>query len=40
MGFSASDEARLVGDAYEKFPLCIAVSTADLEASYFIESRS
>lgn len=40
MGFSASDEARLVGDAYEKFPLCVAVSTADLEASYFIESRS
>lgn len=39
MGFSASDEARLVGDAYEKFPLCIAVSTADLEASYFLESR-
>ena len=28
------------GDAYEKFPLCVAVSTADLEASYFLESRS
>lgn len=39
MGFAATDEARLVGDAYEKFPLCIAVSTADLEASYFVESR-
>lgn len=37
MGFSGSEESYLVGSAFEKFPLAFALSTADMEATYFME---
>ena len=37
MGFSGNEDANAVGSAFEKFPLAFALSTADMEASYFIE---
>ena len=40
MGFSYGDSADrgLVGKAFEMFPLAFALSTADMEASYFLEN--
>lgn len=37
MGFSGNEDARDVGKAFEMFPLAFALSTADMEASYFLE---
>lgn len=37
MGFSGKEEARDVGRAFEMFPLAFALSTADMEATYFLE---
>lgn len=37
MGFSGTEDNNLVGSAFEKFPLAFALSTADMEASYFLE---
>lgn len=37
MGFSGNEEPRDVGKAFEMFPLAFALSTADMEASYFLE---
>ncbi len=37
MGFSGDEQKRLVGDAFQKYPLAFALSTADMEASYFLE---
>ena len=37
MGFSATDDPRNVGSAFEKFPLAFALSVADMEATYFLE---
>ncbi len=37
MGFSGSEETNLVSRAMESYPLAFAVSTADMEASYFLE---
>ena len=37
MGFSTSSEARDVSAAYAMFPLCYAVSSADMEATVYIE---
>lgn len=37
MGFSSHEPANLVGAAFEKFPLAFALSTADMEATYFLE---
>lgn len=37
MGFSGTEEARNVGAAFEMFPLAFALSTADMEATYFVE---
>lgn len=39
MGFSGSEDARNVGAAFEMFPLAFALSTADMEATYFIEGK-
>ncbi len=36
MGFSETDN-RNVGNAFEKYPLAFALSTADMEATYFLE---
>lgn len=37
MGFSGTEEARNVGKAFEMFPLAFALSTADMEATYFLD---
>ena len=39
MGFSGSEDARNVGAAFEMFPLAFALSTADMETTYFIEGK-
>lgn len=39
MGFSGCEDARNVGNAFEMFPLAFALSTADMEATYFLESK-
>lgn len=39
MGFSGSEDARNVGATFEMFPLAFALSTADMEATYFIEGK-
>ncbi len=39
MGFAGTEDARNVGAAFEKFPLAFALSTADMEATYFIEGK-
>ncbi len=38
MGFSGTEDNNLVGRALEQFPLAFALATADMEASYFLES--
>ena len=37
MGFSGNEPANNVGAAFEKYPLGFALSTADMEATYFLE---
>jgi hypothetical protein len=37
MGFSSGEDAKLVGDAFKQFPLSFVLSTADMEATYFLE---
>ncbi|PKK94512.1 MAG: hydrolase [Tenericutes bacterium HGW-Tenericutes-5] len=37
MGFSDTENVRNVGEAFARFPLAFALSTADMEATYFIE---
>ena len=39
MGFSGSEEVRLVGSAFERFPLAFTLATADMEATYFLEGK-
>ncbi len=39
MGFSGAEEAHMVGKAFAMFPLAFALSTADMEATYFMESE-
>ncbi|MCD7809674.1 MAG: HD domain-containing protein [Erysipelotrichaceae bacterium] len=39
MGFSGSEDTRNVGAAFEMFPLCLALSTADMEATYYVEGK-
>ena len=39
MGFSSTEDKGQIGKAFEMFPLAFALSTADMEASYFLESR-
>ena len=39
MGFAGSEDARNVGSAFEMFPLAFALSTADMEATYFLEGK-
>ena len=38
MGYSSTEDPRNVSAAFEMFPLAFALSTADSEATYFIES--
>lgn len=37
MGFSGIEDRNSIGAAFEKWPLAFALSTADMEASYFLE---
>ena len=39
MGFSGTEDNRLVGQAFSKYPLAFALSVADMEASYFMEQE-
>ena len=39
MGYSSTEDARNVSLAFEMFPLAFALSTADSEATYFIEGK-
>lgn len=39
MGFSGTEDPRNVGSAFEMFPLAFALSTADMEATYFLEGK-
>ncbi len=39
MGYSSTEDPRNVSLAFEMFPLAFALSTADSEATYFIESN-
>lgn len=38
MGYSSTEDPRNISAAFEMFPLAFALSTADSEATYFIES--
>ena len=40
MGFSGNDDPNQVGRSFEMFPLAFALSTADMEASYFLEGKA
>ncbi len=40
MGFSGTEDKRSIGNSFEQFPLSFALSTADMEATYFIESKT
>ena len=37
MGFSGEENANNVGKAFGMFPLAFALSTADMEATYFLD---
>lgn len=39
MGFSGNEDKGMVGKAFEMFPLAFALSTADMEATYFLENE-
>ena len=39
MGFSGTEDTRNVGKAFEMFPLAFALSTADMEATYFLDEQ-
>ncbi len=39
MGFAGTEDARNVGSAFEMYPLAFALSTADMEATYFLEGK-
>ena len=40
MGYSSTEDPRNVSAAFEMFPLAFALSTADSEATYFVESKN
>ena len=39
MGLSGTDDSRLGGKAFAKYPLAFALSVADMEATYFLEEE-
>jgi len=39
MGFSGPEDSRTVGQALQQYPLAMALATADMEASYFLEKE-
>jgi hypothetical protein len=40
MGFSDTENKQNVSAAFENFPLAFALSTADMEATYFVETKT
>jgi len=40
MGFSGNEDNRMVGNAFQQYPLAFALSVADMEASYFLEEEN
>lgn len=40
MGFSGTEDNRMVGRAFQQFPLAFALSVADMEATYFLEEEN
>ncbi len=40
MGFSGIEDKRNIGDAFEQFPLAFALSTSDMEATYFVDGKN
>lgn len=40
MGFSGTEDNRMVGRAFSQYPLAFALSVADMEASYFLEEEN
>ncbi len=40
MGFSGNEDKRMIGDSMEKFPLALALVTADMEATFFLEKNN
>ncbi|MDP2425709.1 MAG: hypothetical protein U1C51_09870 [Candidatus Izemoplasmatales bacterium] len=39
MGFSGTEDKMSVGSSFERFPLAFALSTADMEATFFLEKN-
>lgn len=39
MGFSGTEDPRVVGKALQQYPLAFALATADMEATYFLENE-
>ncbi len=39
MGFSGTEDNRMVGRAFKKYPLAFALSVADMEATYYLEDE-
>ncbi len=39
MGFSGTEDTRMVGRALSQYPLAFALSVSDMEASYFMEEE-
>lgn len=39
MGFSGTEDARNVSAAFSQFPLAFALSTADMEATFYVEKE-
>lgn len=39
MGFADTDNKNFVGQAFEMFPLAFALSTADMQATYYVEGK-
>ncbi|HIY21434.1 MAG TPA: hydrolase [Candidatus Flavonifractor merdigallinarum] len=39
MGFSGDEDKRLVGQAFQQYPLAFALSLADMESTYFLEGE-
>lgn len=39
MGFSGIEDKNSIGKAFEMFPLAFALSVADMEATYFLETK-
>ena len=40
MGFSGAEDKNTIGQALAMYPLAFALSVADMEASYFLESQN